>query len=282
MNLRYRTDLASEAVCAEKIEGCFEGLSYSESTLHGLSLEEVHIKSEAAAARLRKPIGKYYTLHLPGSRERRDESFDSACRAIGELILRCLEGVKKGSCLVAALGNPDITPDAIGPLTASSVLVTRHLKENSSPLFESFSSVALCRTGVMGTTGLESALQVKALCEGLKPDFVIAIDALAGSDAAGLCSSVQICSTGIAPGSGVKNDRLPLDEDVLGCPVVAVGVPTVIDAGSLTGDKALSDMFVTPRGIDSMVRCCSRLIAYGINLALHPGLTVGDIDMLLG
>lgn len=282
MNLHYRTDLASEAVSAEKINGRLEGLSYSKALLHGLSVEEVEIKSEAAAVRLRKPVGKYYTLHIPGSRERRDESFGSASAAIGELILRCLDGANRNSCLVAALGNPDITPDAIGPLAASSILVTRHLKEQGSPLFESFSSVALCRTGVLGTTGLESALQIKTLCERLRPDFVIAIDALAGSDAAGLCSSVQICSTGIAPGSGVKNDRLPLDKAALGCPVVAVGVPTVIDAASLAGDETLADMFVTPRGIDSMVRCCSRLIAYGINLALHPGLTVGDIDLLIG
>ena len=135
---------------------------------------------------------------------------------------------------------------------------------------------------MLGTTGVESAVQIRALCEALRPACVLAIDALAGSELSGLCRSVQICDTGIAPGSGVGNDREALDRASLGIPVIAVGVPTVIDASSLAAGKELGDLFVTPRFIDSAVRSVARLIAYGVNLALHPGLTIADIDLLVG
>jgi len=109
---------------------------------------------------------------------------------------------------------------------------------------------------------------------------VIAVDALAGADAARLCRSIQICDSGISPGSGVCNDRQRIDRELLGVPVTAIGVPTVTDACTREGGPG--DLFVTPRDIDSSVRACARIIAYGINLALHPRLTVGDIDALIG
>ena len=129
---------------------------------------------------------------------------------------------------------------------------------------------------------VESAAQVRMLCRELCPDCVIAIDALAGAEFSRLCRTVQICDAGIAPGSGVGNDREALDRDALGVPVVAVGVPTVMDASLLSRDPAMAAMFVTPRSIDSDVRAAARLIAYGIDLALHRELSVADIDMLVG
>jgi len=281
MKTYYRTDLAAEALNTAKSHANIEGLDYGEEQLFGLTVQRVDIGSDQAAQFLSKPKGLYFTLQLPQDKGRGGEEFSSTAKAIAELIRRCF-GSKPNFSLIAALGNPDITPDAIGPLSASNILVTRHLKEQGSPLFSAFSSVALCRTGVLGTTGLESALQIKNLCAALKPDCVIAIDALAGSRAEGLCRTVQICSSGIAPGSGVKNDRMQLSYESLGVPVVAVGVPTVIDAGSIAGDERLGDMFVTPRDIDSQVRGCARFIGYGINLSLHPGLSIEDVDMLLG
>ncbi len=281
MITQYRTDIASEALGAEKIAAPIPGLNWARENLFGLPVVSVEIRGEEASRKLSKPEGLYYTLDIGGECERRGDNFFSAAKAIAQLLQRCF-GEKKGACLVAALGNPDITPDAIGPLSASNILVTRHLKEQQHPLFDSFSSVALCRTGVLGTSGIESARQIKSLCCELEPDFVIAIDALAGNEAEKLCHSIQISTGGIAPGSGVKNDRLELNRQSLGVPVIAIGVPTVIDAGSLCGDKSLSEMFVTPRGIDSQVRSCARLIGYGINLALHKGISIEDIDMLVG
>ena len=184
--------------------------------------------------------------------------------------------------LGAALGNPDITPDALGPLCASQVLATRHLKARDETLWEGFSSVSLCRPGVLGTAGVESAEQIRALCAALRPSLVIVVDALAGAEAAGLCRSIQVCDSGISPGSGVCNDRARIDRALLGVPVTAVGVPTVTDAAPFGGDEALRGLFVTPRDIDSAVRDCARVIAYGIDLALHRGLSVDDLDALVG
>ncbi len=186
---------------------------------------------------------------------------------------------REGGVLVAALGNPDITPDALGPLCAAQVLATRHLKQSGDALWRDFSSVSLCRPGVLGTSGVESAEQIRALCAAVRPSLVIAVDALAGAEPDKLCRSVQVCDSGISPGAGVCNDRARIDRAFLGVPVTAVGVPTVTDAAC--GDEGRG-LFVTPRDIDSSVRSCARIIAYGINLALHRGLSVEDIDGLVG
>ena len=120
------------------------------------------------------------------------------------------------------------------------------------------------------------------ICDYIKPDCVIAVDALAGADVGRLCSTIQVSSSGIAPGSGVGNNREALTKDFLGVPVVAIGMPTVIDASFFNSSEALSNMYVTPRDIDSIVRSVGRLIAYGINLAVHENISIEDIDMLLG
>ncbi len=276
----FRTDLASEAY--ERLSGAgtaLHGAAARQEELFGLPLLAVEITEQAAAEKLGKPVGKYYTLDLSSPLPRVSPDFSAAAAAAAALIRRC--GVPEDGCvLVAALGNPDITPDALGPLCASSVLVTRHLKAGGDPLWGDFASVSLLRTGVLGTAGVESAVQIRALCEAVRPSLVIAVDALAGADAARLCRSIQICDSGISPGSGVCNDRQRIDRELLGVPVTAIGVPTVTDACTREGGPG--DLFVTPRDIDSVVRACARIIAYGINLALHPRLTVGDVDALIG
>lgn len=286
MVINGRTDLASEAhrlwQDSEEAGNKLSGIVSSQDRLNGLSVTSVEILDETGAKALGKPIGHYFTLELPARFERGSEEFPKAAHALSQLISRCADMKQIDSVLVAALGNPDITPDALGPMTASNVLVTRHLKQGGLEGFASFLSTALCRTGVLGTTGMESALQVKTLCGELKPDLVIAVDALAGADVSRLCRTVQVCSSGIAPGSGVGNDRERMDRESLGVPVIALGMPTVVDAGLFSDDPELNAMFVTPRNIDSAVRSAGRLIGYAINLALHRGLTVDDIDMLIG
>ena len=281
-----RTDLASEAhgrlLRNPETAGRLRGVLAENSKLHGLPLCAVQILDDDGASLLHKPVGRYYTLTLPDPLNRSDSGFANAAGAVGELLGRCLPAHFAEGVLIAALGNPDITPDALGSLAAGSILVTKHLKERSVPGFERFSSVSLCRTGVLGTTGVESAQQIRALCDVLRPACVIAVDALAGAELSGLCRSVQICDTGIAPGSGVRNDRAALTRETLGVPVLAVGVPTVMDACGLQEEEGLADCFVTPRSIDSAVRSSARVIAYGVNLALHSGLTLGEIDLLIG
>ena len=277
-----RTDIATESF--RQLDGSAgeltekQGVIAVQERLYGLELMAVEIINQQGSQALGKPIGKYFTLDLPQRFERGAEQFEAAVRAVGDLIVRCCE--KRDSVLVAALGNPDITPDALGSLAASGIIVTRHLKQQTTADFAAFSSLALCRPGVLGTSGMESAQQVKLLCSWLTPDLVIVIDALAGADLDRLCRCVQISTAGISPGSGVGNDRQELSAETLGVPVIAMGIPTVIDAG-IFGEEGLSGLFVTPRSIDALVRSGARVIAYGINLAVHQGLGIGDIDMLV-
>ena len=281
MAINGRTDMASEAHRDYKKGKALPGVSAKEEMLNGFPLYSVEIKNKDGAQALRKPVGKYYTLEPERFFERGSDSFAPAAQAVAQLIKNCSDGLTPSSVLVAALGNPDITPDALGPLTASHLIVTRHLKHSGDPIFSSFHSLALCRTGVLGTSGIESALHIKTLCALLKPELVIAVDALAGSDPDRLCRTIQVNSAGVAPGSGVGNDREELSLDYLGVPVVGIGVPTVIDS-ELFGSGSNTHMFVTPRNIDSLVRSAARLIGYGIDLAVHDGLSIGDIDMLIG
>ena len=276
MRNEFRTDLALEAhgqLCGTATR--LPGIETERELLRGLPVDLVAVTDERAAKLIGKRIGHYYTLSLPPRFERGSTDFRTAVHASAALLSRCLPKQTR-SVLVAALGNPDITPDALGNLAASGILVTRHLRD--TPDFASFASVALCRTGVLGTSGTESAAQIRLLCAELKPDAVLVIDALACSDAERLCRTLQFTDTGIAPGSGVGNDRPSLDGDTLGVPVVAVGYPTVMDALSSGSGDAL---FVTPRSIDSLVRSAARVIAYAVNVTLH-GIDVEDVDALIG
>ena len=273
-----RTDMAAEL--RRRQVGELPGVGCQEEELRGLAVFIVDIFSREGELRLGKAKGQYYTLSLPRWFDRGSESFSDAVLALSELIRRCLPG-KHDRVLVAALGNPDITPDALGSLAAGSVLVTRHLKEKEPEKFSAFCSLALCRPGVLGTSGMESAEQIRVMCQTVQPQLVVVIDALAGAEADSLCRSVQVSNAGISPGSGVGNDRRELSQETLGVPVVSVGIPTVIDAGFL-GEEALGGMFVTPRDIDSLVRAGGRLIGYALNLALHRDLTIADVDALVG
>lgn len=282
--MRYfgRTDLASEARERLVEGGMPTGVSGGTEMLCGLKVTAVRVLDERGESAVGKPRGQYYTLELPRRFDRGSDEFARCAEALRELICRCMGPLRSPRTLVAALGNPDITPDALGPIAASSTLVTRHLKTSDPESFRGFASTSLCRTGVLGTSGIESAAQIKNLCSLLRPELVIAIDALAGSQAEKLCRCVQICDSGISPGSGVGNDRESISPASLGLPVIAIGVPTVVDAAGLSDAPELRGMFVTPRDIDSQVRAAGRLIAYGLNMALHEGLEIGDIDMLVG
>lgn len=282
----YRTDLASEAHFllkkARASNSAIEGVNVINEELEGVKLCFVEVLNQHGVEAIGKDIGKYFTLELEKHFERGSEFFPFACLALSKIIRRCFAGKAYKSFIIAALGNPDITPDALGSLCASSILVTRHLKQSCPEDFSVFNETSLCRTGVLGTTGIESASQIRLLCDSIKPDCLIVIDALAGADVSRLCSTIQVSTAGIAPGSGVGNNREEISSATLGIPVIAIGMPTVIDAGNISLESEYSSMFVTPRGIDSMVRSAAKLIAYGINLALHPGISISDIDMLVG
>ena len=275
-----RTDLASEVV--QRLENAsLAGLELNEERICGCRVTAVKINGGEASKVLCKPIGNYLTLELDEYIRRRENSFSDAANALSQLMRRFAEIQNAQSFLVACLGNRAITPDAVGPEVSDSLIVTRHLKQSLPQEFAALSSVAVLRTGVLGTTGIESAQSLKALCGLVQPDCVIAVDALASGELDRLCRNVQICDSGIAPGSGVGNDRAELNRESLGVPVIAVGVPTVIDAAAFCAEESAAGLFVTPRNIDELVRSVSKLVAYGLNLALHPGLSIADVDMLV-
>lgn len=275
-----RTDLASEVVQRPE-NASLAGLELNEERICGCRVTAVKINGGEASKVLCKPIGNYLTLELDEYIRRRENSFSDAANALSQLMRRFAEIQNAQSFLVACLGNRAITPDAVGPEVSDSLIVTRHLKQSLPQEFTALSSVAVLRTGVLGTTGIESAQSLKALCGLVQPDCVIAVDALASGELDRLCRNVQICDSGIAPGSGVGNDRAELNRESLGVPVIAVGVPTVIDAAAFCDDESAAGLFVTPRNIDELVRSVSKLVAYGLNLALHPGLSIADVDMLV-
>lgn len=275
-----RTDLASEVVQRPE-NASLAGLELNEERICGCRVTAVKINGGEASKVLCKPIGNYLTLELDEYIRRRENSFSDAANALSQLMRRFAEIQNAQSFLVACLGNRAITPDAVGPEVSDSLIVTRHLKQSLPQEFAALSSVAVLRTGVLGTTGIESAQSLKELCGLVQPDCVIAVDALASGELDRLCRNVQICDSGIAPGSGVGNDRAELNRESLGVPVIAVGVPTVIDAAAFCADESAAGLFVTPRNIDELVRSVSKLVAYGLNLALHPGLSIADVDMLV-
>lgn len=266
-----------------------DGVEYHQDTQHGVKIHTMNICSEGAAKVLCKPTGQYYTMSLGKILKRQDDGFQDCVNCASELFRKLLNEPK--SCLIACLGNPDITPDAIGPICAKYLMVTRHLKDTMPDVFSDFSSVSVICPGVLGTTGIESATIIKSAVSAVKPDVVIAIDALAAASIDRLCNTIQICNAGIEPGSGVGNHRNPLNADTLGVPVISAGVPTVVDAATLiqglTGDypeqgsQAAAEMMVTPREIDTLVNDSAKLLAYAINLALHPNLSINEIDFFV-
>lgn len=280
MVINGRTDMADELrrrLCDGESVTELPGVRAREERIRDFPVVTVDILDRRGEEALGKPSGTYITMELP---QRLADCLAPAAETLSELIRRCA-GTLPQELFLVGLGNPDITPDAVGSLAASQLLVTRHLKQQDPASFTSFRSTALCRPGVLGTTGIESARQILALCRELRPEMLLVIDALAGVDLQMLCRSIQICNTGIAPGSGVGNCREALNRDTLGIPVLAIGVPTVLDASALSKEPALRGMFVTPRSIDRLVRDCSRLIAYGVNLAVHDGLGFEEMEQLL-
>lgn len=287
----FRTDLACESrdVWTGTRGADPEGVSARSELRDGLAVETVEIRSGKASEALCKPKGRYVTISLDALVRREEDAFRRACGVLAREIRTQLAMEPDESALVVGLGNPDITPDAVGPLAVACVLVTRHLKTRLPEEFAAFRPVSVFRTGVLGTTGIESAALVRGVVSLVRPDRIIAVDALSARDAARLCRAVQVTNAGIVPGSGVGNARSALTKDVLGVPVVAVGVPTVVDArtlcAGLSGAETVlpedTELFVTPRDIDSRVRDSARLVGYAIDLALHDGLTVEDIDMFL-
>ena len=301
MKLMRRTDLADEAHALWResagAETALPGVKAREEEKNGCPVTRVDILDESGARALGKPVGHYVTLDLTDLKSRADGAFSRSVEAVaGELSALLKDLPPNAPVLVVGLGNRAITPDAVGPAATDHTLVTRHLVEQVPEHFGHLRPVAALAAGVLGTTGMESGELAQAVAGKLSPAAIIAVDALASRSLSRVCTTVQLSDTGIVPGSGVGNHRKALDRHTLGVPVIAVGVPTVVDGATLALDLlggdgeapdpsvlhgAGADVVVTPRDIDQRVADLSRVVGYAIDLALQPSLTLEDLEMLL-
>lgn len=293
--MAFRTDLAVEAIENHKTAAALPHVRQSDRMLEGFAIHEVRILSEDAAREIGKPQGRYLTLELDALIRREEDAFPRACKALSTLLRELLPRPNDGAVLIAGLGNRMITPDAIGPQTADHVIATRHLVAQSPEVFADWRPVSALAPGVLGQTGVETGEVICGVLDRVRPAAVIAVDALAAGRLSRLLRTVQLADTGITPGAGVGNARTALNEETLGVPVIAVGVPTVVDGATLAHEissqlgqpdcEALDDLsqpvMITTRDIDREVADISRMIGYAVNMALHPHLSVADIDLYL-
>lgn len=293
--MAFRTDLAVEAIENHKTAAALPHVRQSDRTLEGFAVHEVRILSEDAAREIGKPQGRYLTLELDALIRREEDAFPRACKALSTMLRELLPHPNDGPVLIAGLGNRMITPDAIGPQTADHVIATRHLVAQSPAIFADWRPVSALAPGVLGQTGVETGEVICGVLDRVRPAAVIAVDALAAGRLSRLLRTVQLADTGITPGAGVGNARAALNEQTLSVPVIAVGVPTVVDGATLAHEissqlgqpacEALDDLsqpvMITTRDIDREVADISRMIGYAVNMALHPHLSVADIDLYL-
>jgi spore protease len=246
-----RTDLAIEAremailersgtVGQEENLSQIEGVIIKEKVVDDIKISLVEVTGEGEKQIGKKP-GRYLTMEVQGIRQQDSQLQQKVEEVFASEFSHFLEGngiKKKDSCLVVGLGNWNVTPDALGPMVCENLLITRHLFElQPENVEEGYRSVSALAPGVMGLTGIETSDIILGIVEKTKPDFVLAIDALASRSIERVNSTIQISDTGIHPGSGVGNKRKELSKETLGIPVIAIGVPTVVDAVSITSDS---------------------------------------------
>lgn len=296
MNITPRTDLALEI--REKYENDnveISGVKIKEEYLSNkkIKVSIVDIVNEHGAYIMQRDMGRYITIeNLLG-----DKGAHLDKEGLKETLVRHLQELTKDieskKILVVGLGNKDVTPDSLGPLVTEQIFVTRHLiKEYGNDFQEEneIENIAAIAPGVMGQTGMEAKEIIKAIVNDMDINLVIVIDALAARSVYRLNTTIQLTNTGISPGSGVGNNRKALNSDSLGIPVIAIGVPTVVDAYTIVNDmlenfmekqgfnseeissfnqeirtENIINMFVTPKDIDEAVKDISRIIADSIN-----------------
>ena len=284
MNSYKRTDLAAELDLGDR-----EGINESEEMIKGFKISGIDIVTDMAAKRLSKPKGRYLTIDVGKLWLAPDDRLEAAAEVIASKLSALAEelvGHRPESVLVVGLGNRRITADALGDETCGLLTVTRHIKSHRE-LYELLGGreLSALTPGVLGQTGIESAELVAAACERVKPEIVIAIDSLCARSTDRLATTVQLGSTGISPGSGIGNRRLAINAETLKAPVIALGIPTVVDSSTLVIDaleKAGIDepcdklrevlengrsFFVTPKETDTIIRELSRLCADAITMA---------------
>jgi len=327
-NRSIRTDLALEAKELFKQQALREtmhehgeppGVEVENAGTDAIKITRVRVVSPTGEASIGKPMGIYITLEVPGLKENDQQLIEETSKTLAKELSSMIKLKEKSTILIVGLGNWNVTPDALGPKVVSSVMVTRHLIEYvPEQVDKGVRPVCAIAPGVLGITGIETGEIIKGIVDRVKPDIIIAIDALASRKMERVSTTIQLADTGIAPGSGVGNKRMELSKNTLGIPVIAIGVPTVVDAATMANDTIdlvldnmikqaskgtefynmlreinrdekyeliqevlkpyVGNLIVTPKEIDDIIERVSKIIANGLNIALHQGITLKDVN----
>jgi spore protease len=319
-----RTDLALEArdLAESYNKGqTIQGIKSETKRENGIRVTSIHVLNEEGSRAINKLPGHYITIEVSALRQKDSSLQDRVATKFAQEFEHFLQNVgvsKDAKVLVIGLGNWNVTPDALGPLVVENIMVTRHYFElmpgEVSPGYRPVSAVA---PGVLGTTGIESSEIVLGIVEKSKPDLIIAIDALASRSLERVNTTIQISDTGIHPGSGIGNKRKGITQDILGVPVIAIGVPTVVYASTIVNNcidlmhrhfeqqtsntgqilglldtmkeeerlmlvrEVLNplghDLLVTPKEIDQFIEDIANVIASGLNAALHDAVDTNNV-----
>jgi spore protease len=267
-NLPY-TDLAVER---RRADTALPGIEYKKRSTPLGCHERVKISSKTGADYIGKPLGIYDTLQSNRLDRLDSDEIMRLGDALADELCQIVEDsdVFPGRLLIAGLGNRNLTPDSLGCKAAERVIAKMHLKDFDPLLFRSqnCAEIAISTPGVAAESGLDAAVVIKGICDLIRPDAVIAIDAIATRDVSRLGSTIQVSNSGISPGSGLGNCRLALRPETLGVPVIAIGLPTVIDSRLLSGDDSRGEaMFVSPKEINDIILAAAEVIGGGINRA---------------
>lgn len=327
-NKNIRTDLALEGhelfkqqamKQVLKEQGEPPGVDVVNAGNDDIRITRVKVTSTEGEQSIGKPMGNYITLEVPGLKYHDQELYENTCKELAKELVPLIQLDDKAMVLVVGLGNWNVTPDALGPKVVSSLMVTRHLHEYvPDEVDEGVRPVCAIAPGVLGITGIETGEIVRGIVDRIKPSLIIAIDALASRKMERVSTTIQIADTGIAPGSGVGNKRMELSKQTLGVPVIAIGVPTVVDAATMANDTIdlvldsmikqapqgsdfynmlkeidrnekyeliqevlnpyVGNLIVTPKEVDDIIERISKVIANGLNIALHKGITLQDVN----
>ncbi|TDX51080.1 GPR endopeptidase [Orenia marismortui] len=319
------TDLAVEArnLAVERTGGEIQGVAVEEEEKENVKVTRIQVMNQQAAQRIGKAPGNYITIESESLRvaDKLTQEYISGVLSdeINKLInYNALQPGMQGepTILVVGLGNWNATPDALGPEVIHHLLVTRHLYDSSpADAKQGMRPVCALAPGVLGLTGIETAEIIRGVVDRVHPNLIIAIDALAAKESSRLASTIQISDTGIYPGSGLGKNRVGITQEDMGVPVLAIGMPTVINSVNIVNDTIkqlmnnpnvqpnlrgslqqnnnhqqiiqnilqpfMGDLIVSPKGIDQLIRDTSKIIAGGINVALHPDIKAEDVSLYL-
>ncbi len=309
-----RTDLALEAREMLGIKGEVPGVRVEKEKKGQALVTRVEIFSDEGEQVLGKVKGNYITIEAAGLRKRNRELQEAVGKVLADELSRLMGLDDDTKVFVVGLGNWNATPDALGPQVIANLLITRHLHEHTpEEVRGGLRSVCALAPGVLGLTGIETGEIILGIVDRIKPDLVLAVDALAARNLERIMTTIQISDTGIHPGSGVGNKRVGITRETVGIPIYALGVPTVVHAVTIAADTiellidqfrgevkfydileemdsqeqrnlinevlstSVGDLMVTPKEIDVYIEDIARTLAGGINSALHPKISYDEV-----